>query len=202
MLLINNLHLIRSNKIIFNNINIAASSGKIILIKGRNGSGKTTLIKTILNIIEPTNGEIFWLGKRTKTNIFKFYKDTTYIIDKSTSVNNLTVLENIYFWKNFSSSAVSHDSIYKLLEILELKEYLNKQVMYLSLGEIKKLELIRLIIEEKKLWIMDEPYNNLDTNSIEIFNQTFSDHLNKGGIILFSSHFQPNIIGLEVILVN
>jgi len=112
------------------------------------------------------------------------------------------VLENISFWKNFSTSDISQDSIYKLLETLELKEYLSKQVMYLSLGEIKKLELIRLIIEEKKLWIMDEPYNNLDTNSIEIFNQTFSDHLNKGGIILFSSHQQPNIIGLEVISVN
>jgi len=70
MLLINNLHLIRSNKIIFKDINIAASAGKIILLKGNNGSGKTTLIKTILNVIEPTNGEIFWLGKKTKKKYF------------------------------------------------------------------------------------------------------------------------------------
>ena len=202
MLLINNLHLIRSNKIIFNDINIAASAGKIILIQGKNGSGKTTLIKTILNIIEPTDGEVFWLGKKIKNNIFKFYKDTTYIIDKTTSSNSLTVINNISFWRNFFLSTISYDEVIKLLEILDLKEYIDKQVMYLSLGEIKKLELIRLIIENKKLWIMDEPYNNLDSNSVEIFNQTFSDHLNKGGIILFSSHFQPNIIGLEVVSIN
>ena len=39
--------------------------------------------------------------------------------------------------------------------------------MYLSSGEIKKLELLRLILEQKKLWILDEPYNHLDSLSIE-----------------------------------
>ena len=61
--------------------------------------------------------------------------------------------------------------------------------MYLSSGEIKKLELLRLIIEQKKIWILDEPYNHLDEGSIEILNQTFVDHIKKNGIILFASHF-------------
>ena len=58
MLLANNLKFKRFEKIIFENIQISASSGKIIFIRGNNGSGKTTLIKTLAKILEPIEGEI------------------------------------------------------------------------------------------------------------------------------------------------
>ena len=199
MLLLNNLEFKRLDKIIFNKINISASAGKIILINGNNGAGKTTLLKTIVNILEPTNGEIFWMGKKIKKNLFNFYSNTTFIMDKPTSSKSLTVLENIYFWKNLSISKITFDEINKLLEILELTNYKNKLVGFLSLGEIKKLELARLIIERKKLWLLDEPYNNLDSSSVEIINQTFIDHSNKEGIVVFSSHYKPNIPNYEIV---
>ena len=109
MLLLNNLEFKRLDKIIYNGINISASFGKIILINGKNGSGKTTLLKTIANVLEPTNGEIFWIGKNIKKNLFNFFSNTTFIMDKPTSSKNLTVLENILFWKNLSMSNISID---------------------------------------------------------------------------------------------
>ena len=74
--------------------------------------------------------------------------------------------------------------------------------MYLSSGEIKKLELLRLIIEQKKLWVLDEPYNHLDERSIAILNQTFLDHAKKNGMILFASHLTPNIDNMNQINFN
>ncbi|PPR49299.1 MAG: Cytochrome c biogenesis ATP-binding export protein CcmA [Alphaproteobacteria bacterium MarineAlpha5_Bin5] len=202
MLLLNNLEFKRSEKTIFENISFSANSGKIILLKGSNGSGKTTLIKTIINILEPTNGEVFWMGEKIKKNIFNFYKNTTFIMDKTTSAANLTIMENISFWKNLSLSKIKKDEVIRLLNILELTKYQNTKVMYLSMGEIKKLELTRLIIEKKKLWILDEPYNNLDSSSIEIISQTFADHADKKGIILLASHYEPNIKDLEIFNLN
>ena len=61
------------------------------------------------------------------------------------------------------------------------------------------IKLIRLIIEQKKLWILDEPYNHLDETSINILNQTFLDHTKKGGIVLFTSHFESSINSVEII---
>ena len=58
------------------------------------------------------------------------------------------------------------------------------------------------LLEQKKLWVLDEPYNHLDDASIEILNQTFIDHINKDGIILFASHFNPTISNLEIIDFN
>ena len=202
MLLVNNLKFERSGKVIFENIHITASPGKIVFIKGNNGTGKTTLLKTLVNILEPNEGDIFWMGKKIKNNIFNFYQETTLIMDKPTSSLAMTVIENINFWKKITSSKIKYEEIFKLLEMLRIDQYLKKQTMYLSLGEIKKLELTRLILEQKKLWILDEPYIGLDGNSIEIINETFKDHLSNNGIIIFSSNYEPDFTNLDIISLN
>ena len=199
MLLANNLSFSRNKVNVFKDINLSIGSGQIKQIKGKNGSGKTTFLKTILNILLPENGEVFWEGKNIKKNIFNFYKEITLIMDEPSSTKSLTLIDNINFWKGFSNSIITKNEVSLLLKAFNLEKYKDTQVMYLSSGEVKKLELLRLIIEQKKIWILDEPYNHLDDGSIEILNQTFIDHVEKNGIILFASHFEPIISKLEII---
>ncbi|MBD1147392.1 heme ABC exporter ATP-binding protein CcmA [Pelagibacterales bacterium SAG-MED31] len=202
MLLVNNLSFYRNDILIFEDLNLSIGNGQITQIRGKNGSGKTTFLKVILNILDSKIGEIFWEGKNIKKNIFNFYNETTFIMDQNTSSRKLTVFDNINFWRGLSSSKLNDYDINLLLETFNLKKYKDTKVMYLSTGEVKKLELLRLILEKKKLWILDEPYNHLDDLSIEILNQTFIDHINKDGIILFASHFNPSIENLRVIDFN
>ena len=202
MLLINNLSFSRNETKIFENLNLSLSNKKIIQIKGRNGSGKTTFLKVILNILEPNSGEIIWKGKNIKKNIFDFYSQTTFIMDKNTSTRDLSVEDNIDFWKGLSSSKLNNEEILGLLKKLNIEKYYKTKVMYLSSGERKKLELLRLVFEQKKLWLLDEPFNHLDELSIEILNQTFLDHINNDGMILFASHFNPIISNLETLVIN
>jgi len=199
MLLINNLSFSRNETKIFENLNLSLSNKKIIQIKGRNGSGKTTFLKVILNILEPKSGEIIWKGKNIKKNIFDFYNQTTFIMDNNTSTRELSIADNINFWKGLSSSKLNEKEIFELLKKLDIEKYYNTKVMYLSSGEKKKLELIRLILEQKKLWILDEPFNHLDSLSIEILKQTFLDHINNEGMILFASHYDPVISNMETL---
>jgi len=199
MLLINNLSFSRNNNIIFENLNLSLSNQSITQIRGKNGSGKTTLLQVILNILESETGEIFWEGKNIKKNIFNFYNETTFIMDHNTCTRKLSVIDNINFWRGLSSSKLTNNQILLLLETFNLQKYQNTKTMYLSSGEIKKLELLRLILEQKKLWILDEPYNHLDDLSIKILNQTFIDHKKRDGVILFTSHLNPNIDNLEVV---
>jgi len=202
MLLINNLSFSRNETKIFENLSLSLSNKKIIQIKGRNGSGKTTFLKVILNILEPNNGEIIWKGKNIKKNIFDFYKQTTFIMDNNTSTRELSVEDNINFWRGLSSSKLNNEEIFELLNKLNIEKYYKTKVMYLSSGERKKLELIRLILEQKKLWVLDEPFNHLDDLSIEILNQTFLDHANNDGMILFASHYDPMINNLETLVLS
>ena len=202
MLLINNLSFSRNETKIFENLNLSLNNKKIIQIKGRNGSGKTTFLKVILNILEPYNGEIIWKGKNIKKNIFDFYNETTFIMDNNTSTRDLSVEDNINFWRGLSSSKLNNEEIFELLNKLNIEKYFKTKVMYLSSGESKKLELIRLILEQKKLWVLDEPFNHLDDLSIEILNQTFLDHVNNDGMILFASHYDPMINNLETLVLS
>ena len=196
MLLGQNISLNRSNRKIFEDISVSLSPGKIIVLKGKNGSGKTSFIKTILNLLKPTSGTIYWKGKLLDKNLYDFHNSVTYIADKTSSIRQLSVLENINIWKKIFLSNVSLKQIKDILTILNLDNFSNSKVNTLSLGEIKKLELLRLVIENKKFWILDEPLTNLDQISINLVEQTFTDHARNKGSIIFSSH-QDNRIQIS-----
>ena len=196
MILVKELSVERPNKKIFENINLSLGTGKIILLKGKNGSGKTTLLKTIINIIEPSSGSIYWKGKPLKKNLYDFYNHITYISDRTTSLRKLSVRENINIWKKLFLSKTGKSQIENILKTMKLDSYLNQRVGELSLGETKKLELLRLILEDKKIWILDEPLSNLDEETIDILAHTFQDHRSKEGSIIFSSH-QNSEIGVS-----
>ena len=123
-------------------------------------------------------------------------------MDNNTSTRELSVEDNINFWRGLSASKLNNKEIFELLNKLNIEKYYKTKVMYLSSGERKKLELIRLILEQKKLWVLDEPFNHLDDLSIEILNQTFLDHVNNDGMILFASHYDPIIDNLETLVMN
>ena len=188
-------------KKIFENFNLSLGSGKIILLKGKNGSGKTTLLKALLNLIEPSSGAIYWKGKLLKKNLYNFFNHVTYIADRTSSLSKLSVQENIKIWRKIFLSNISNSQVENILKTLKLNIYLDQKVNSLSFGETKKLEFLRLIIENKKIWILDEPLSNLDDESIDVIAQTFEDHRSKEGSIIFSSHQESEInVSEEVLL--
>ena len=201
MILVKNLSIERANKKIFENVNLSLGLGKIILLKGKNGSGKTTLLKALLNLIEPSSGAIYWKGKLLKKNLYNFFNHVTYIADRTSSLSKLSVQENIKIWKKIFFSNISNSQVENILKTLKLDIYLDQKVYSLSFGETKKLEFLRLIIENKKIWILDEPLSNLDNESIDVIAQTFEDHRSKEGSIIFSSHQKSEInVSEEVLL--
>ena len=199
MLIVKDLSIERLDKKIFANINLSLSPGNITILKGKNGSGKTTLLKAILNLLEPSFGSIYWKGKLLKKNLYDFYNHVTYIGDTTSSLKKLTIKDNVNIWKKFFISKINDAQIETALKTLKLDNYLNKKVATLSFGETKKLEFLRLIMENKKVWILDEPLSNLDEDSIELMKQTFEDHSSKEGSIIFSSHQNPGIYVTEEI---
>jgi len=199
MLIANNLSLIRSGRSLFKNLNLSVKSKSIVQIRGRNGIGKTTLIKILARIILPSTGEIFWEGKNIKNNINNYYKNLALVMDTNTSKNDMTVYETINFWKNLFSSPIKQNEINYLLEMLKMQNYKNTLVKNLSFGEKRKLEISRLVIEKKRLWIFDEPYLGLDELTIEIFNQTIKNHINTEGMVIFSSHYRLEMRGMDTI---
>ena len=128
-------------------------------------------------------------------------------IIRTPNINDITksscspglALKLLPFATKFFNSDINDTQIETALKTLKLDNYLNKKVGTLSFGETKKLEFLRLIMENKKVWILDEPLSNLDEDSIELMKQTFEDHCSKQGSIIFSSHQNPGIYVTEEI---
>ncbi|NDV47034.1 ABC transporter ATP-binding protein [Paludibacter sp. 221] len=149
-------------------------SGERIVINGRNGSGKTTLIKLLLNDIQPIKGEI------TRTEFSYVYLDQ----DISIIDNSLTVLQQI---EKFNSRNLSEHELKILLHrFLFPYDTWDKTCEKLSGGE--KIRLVFCCLQVKNnmpdLFILDEPTNNLDIQSIEIITSVVKSY--KGTVLIIS----------------
>ena len=199
MLLANNLSFHREGREIFKEVDISLAPKKIIHLQGRNGIGKTTLIRILVNMILPSTGAIYWKGKSIKKNLKEYLTNITYIMDTHTSKSEMTVSENIQYWIKLFTSPIKSKELDAIFNILALDNYKKTKVNYLSTGEIKKLELCRLVIEQKKLWILDEPYAGLDELTMDLINETFKNHILNDGMIIFSSHYYPQLQNMETV---
>ena len=85
----------------------------------------TTLLKILSNILIPTTGDIYWNGQNIKKGPYLFFKNLTYIMDTNTSKKNMTVYENIKFWRALFASPIQNNEIDTLLEMLNIQNYNN-----------------------------------------------------------------------------
>ena len=125
--------------------------------------------------------------------ILEIYMMTIEDLNKKEVSSDFTVIENMNFWRTLYSSSITHENFMRLLDNLNLRKHMNHNVNLLSAGQKRKLELTRLIIENRVIWILDEPFLGLDQDSINIIGQTITDHLTHNGTVILSSHVPVSI---------
>ena len=157
-----------------NNININFFGSSRVLIKGNNGSGKTTLIKMIMNKLKPTIGNVF-----CSTNKIAY-------LDQNCSLLNseISIFDN---FKNFASLDLEeHEIRIKAGRFLFYKDQVFKNVSILIGGEKLRATLACILAmnQSPDVFILDEPTNNLDIESMEILSYHLNDY--KGTLILIS----------------
>lgn len=179
---------IKSNTIIFKNINFSLYSGNILFLKGANGSGKSTLLRVVANFVPLAEGSI--------SSNFIIQKNIHYFNEFDLIKPNITPFEHLNHWSYllYWSSISNKDSIFHrenalyCLNLVGLYDYANTPCKMLSLGQRKRVGLSRLLLIEKYLWILDEPIIGLDIQSINILEKMIDIHLSRHGMIILSSH--------------
>ncbi len=173
--------LYRNDSKIFTGVSFNIEKNKLLNIYGRNGSGKTSLLKIIAGVTEPTTGKIF-----NKAND-DLHDKIIYIGHKSGLKGNLTVNENLYYFIK-SDLKNSKDKIDDVLDIYKMSKYKNTLIKNLSHGQQKKVSLMKTIIVNAVVWILDEPYSALDAESIKIFDMTMLNYIEQGGSVIITNH--------------
>jgi len=174
---LSNITVIRGKSVVFSKFNIKFFYNKINVLSGKNGVGKTTLLRTISGLIIPNSGKITW-----ENNLNNHINYVSHFNGLSPS---LTVKENIENWLNlFNINA----DIKKILSYFNLELLINKKVNELSEGQKKKVSLSRLFINDRKVWVLDEPYESLDESSKIMLSKFFLKHINNDGVLIISSN--------------
>ena len=179
---IDNISLLRNEKSILENISFQIKKSKALNLYGLNGSGKTSLLKIIVGMTEPTSGFI-----KNVSGDEDLFKKTIYIGHKYGTKGNLTVEENLSYALTLNSKN-SQQTIKKALETYKMTRQKSMLTKNLSHGQQKKVSLMKTLITNSLLWVIDEPYSALDDESINIFNDTTKEYLKNGGALIMTSH--------------
>ena len=189
------INLSRNKKIIFKNFCLKIISSEIVTLIGRNGSGKTSLLEMIVGLLKPESGtikinsiNIEEIGERKRDQFI-------YIPHEDALKEDLTIYENLQIWASIASVNLSKELFEKSLDYFSLSEIKHVLVGKLSQGQKKKIALTKLLLINCSLWILDEPFNSLDKESIEILKKLFLLHKKNGGVVLFASHIDIKIRG-------
>ncbi|MDF1757958.1 MAG: heme ABC exporter ATP-binding protein CcmA [Legionellaceae bacterium] len=177
-----------SNSKLLNNINFSLSSGSSLHIRGKNGSGKTTMLRLLAGILNPSDGQIYYSKQQIYKTLINYQRNICYVGHKIGISSSLTVLENCYFDLNYHNQDID-----ELLSKFSLSEYKTTPCSLLSAGMRRRVGLVRLLMTDAKLWLLDEPIIALDTDTIKLFVEHIHAHLEKGGMLVYSSHQQLNL---------
>ena len=162
---------------ILEDINLEIKQGDFLNIYGSNGAGKTTLLKLLSGLTEPTAGEI-------KFNNDDFM-DKVFILGHKNGIKlNLTVLENLQFISNDQDIK----KIKSVIEKYELTSKMNTLAKYLSHGQQKRVALMKAMINDYDVWLLDEPYSGLDQAGEEILDKILVDHIRNSGAVVITNH--------------
>ncbi|MDR9806639.1 heme ABC exporter ATP-binding protein CcmA [Rhizobium hidalgonense] len=184
----------RGEDLIFANISFHLAAGEALVLTGRNGSGKSTLLRVVAGLLRQEKGTVIFYEEASAKGRPPC-EASHYLGHKNAMKNELTVAENLDFWRSFLGSPDTPGlSIEDAAEAVGLSGITHLLFGYLSAGQQRRFAFAKLLVAHRPIWILDEPTAALDTAADRLFAALIEAHLAKGGIVLAATH-QP--LGLK-----
>ena len=181
------------------NVSLTVKPGEIHALLGENGAGKSTLVKMIYGILAPDSGEVFWDGQPVRVANPRAARKLGIgmVFQHFSLFEALTVLENVALGLDSSISQRDLDAeIRRVLDLYGLKLDPKRIVSTLSVGERQRIEIVRALLLNPRLLIMDEPTSVLTPQEVEQLFETLRKLAAGGCSILYISHKLHEIIAL------
>ncbi|MBQ2909215.1 MAG: ABC transporter ATP-binding protein [Bacilli bacterium] len=171
-------------------LSLELHAGEIFGFIGPNGAGKSTTIRSIMNLINKTKGEVYFLGETLTKDNLTLKEQIGYLPSEVFLYEDLTVKEMLDYHESFYKKNLSKRRK-ELVKKLKLDE--SKKIEDLSLGNQKKLGIVLAFMHEPKLLILDEPTSGLDPIMQQVFYDLLQEEKEKGTTIFYSTHILSEI---------
>lgn len=167
---------IKGGQYLFRNLSFSLAPGQLAWVQGPNGSGKSSLLKILAGLAIPERGNVENIG------------EIAYVGHKEGIKKGLSVMENIVLHLTLTKQHSQPELMNSILSAFDLQRVKNTLCSALSMGQRRKVALATLILKQKPIWILDEPFTGLDKASIDLLCGCFTSHLSKQGMIIVASH--------------
>jgi heme exporter protein A len=175
----------RNDEPVFGPLDFVVAAGEALLVQGGNGAGKTTLLRVLAGLLRADAGEIHIDGRVAKSDLRA--RAIAYLGHLPGLKADLDSLENLDFLCGLHGRR-ARQLPGNALAMVGLAGYEATLARQLSAGQKKRLSLARLWLSPAPLWLLDEPYANLDLDGINLVNRMISAHLRDGGAALVTTH--------------
>ena len=175
----------RNEQPVFGPLDFAVDAGEALLVQGDNGAGKTTLLRVLAGLLHADAGDIDIDGAPARPALRA--RAIAYLGHLGALKADLSTLQNLHFFAALHGRRRGQMPG-NALAIVGLAGFEDTPVRQLSAGQKKRLSLARLWLAPAPLWLLDEPYANLDLDGINLVNRMVQAHLRDGGAALLTTH--------------
>ena len=173
----------RNEERIFGPLDFGLGEGEALLVLGGNGTGKTTLLRVLAGLLAATAGDVQF--EQRPVDQGHLARGCAFLGHLPGHKGDLSTLENLRFTAAMQGSPIPPEQALAEVGLAGFEDNLARR---LSAGQNKRLALARLILSPARLWLLDEPYANLDLDGIALVNRLITQHVSRNGAVLLTTH--------------
>ncbi len=179
----------RGDRALFEGLNLQLAPGSVTWLRGRNGRGKTSLLRLLAGLSTPMAGSLHIAGRTLREGGPGWRRQWLYIGHQNALKDDLSASEALRFLAQLQGAPCSQAEVDAALRRLGIFNRRHAPVRTLSQGQRRRVALARLVLQQASpLWLLDEPYDALDSDGITALNSVISEHAAAGGCVLLTSH--------------
>lgn len=160
--------------------------GQALLVTGANGTGKTTLLRILAGLSQPTEGQVHWQG--APITRLEARRDIAFAGHLPALKDELTAEENLASLVELAGEKPDPKSLRAALAAVALEAQRVLPARVLSQGQRRRINLARLTLVRRALWLLDEPVTALDTAGVALMAGLVTHHLEQGGSVVAATH--------------
>lgn len=195
-----NLDCVRGERRLFHNLSFQLKAGECLLVRGENGSGKTSLLRMLVGLTPPAAGAIHWRSSPIKSLGDEYRCELLYCGHPLGLKDGLSATENLISGMALAHEFVTKDAVHEALRQAGLQGREHLALRALSQGQKRRVNLARILLQKRALWVLDEPLTALDAQASQWVMDEIDRHLSHGGIAVLTTHQDIALAGATQII--